>query len=254
MNSTAFRIAAILVATSILGLKGVDEPDEKRPTLAKAKAAFQKADAELNRVYREVKSLVPDWLFEELREEQKEWLAYRDEHAMSDAVFNGSRANEGREKEAVEYWESLAASTGTRVEMIRGWKAKGKDGSSETPWTGLWTDGYGGWLLLEAAADPKTVRFEIFVVRGPTAHMGSITGVARRNGEAGFFTDQGDPEYHDAAEGAETWLFFEKDPTAPRLKIRGIHTSPYHGARAYFDGTYTRLRDATPDDHQLFEQ
>ncbi|MCB1090359.1 MAG: hypothetical protein KDL87_02430, partial [Verrucomicrobiae bacterium] len=99
-----------------------------------------------------------------------------------------------------------------------------------------------------------TIRFKIHVVRGPTYHMGFISGPARRNGEAGFFTDKGDPEYHSEDDKDETWLFFEREAGTPRMKIRGIHTMPYHGARAYFDGVYTRLRDATAEDQEIFEE
>ncbi|MCP5549491.1 MAG: DUF1311 domain-containing protein [Akkermansiaceae bacterium] len=228
--------------------------EEKEPTLEEARAEFETADADLNRAYREVKTLLPDWLFDDLRAEQKEWLAGRDERALSDAVFNGGRQNEGREKESPDYWRSLTWNTRTRTQMIRGWQAKGPDGAAEIPWSGLWTDGDGGWLMIEETGDPRKVRFRISVVRGPTAHLGAISGEARRNAEAGFFTDEGDPEYHGDDDPTETWLFFEKEYGPPRLEIRGIHTQPYHGARAYFDGVYTRLRAAEEKDRELFEE
>ncbi len=245
------RSVFFLVTVAILHL-GIAFADD--PTLAEAKAAFSKADAELNRAYQEVKSLLPEWLFDELRAEQKEWLEYRDSAALGDAVFNGGRENEGRETEAPEYWQSMAWSTETRTRMILGWKTKGKDGAGEVPWSGLWTDGYGGWLLIEEILDPKRVRFRMHVVRGPTAHIGGISGIARRNGEAGFFSDEGDSDFHGEEDKRETWLFFEKESGAPRIEVRGIHTQPYHGARAYFDGTYTRLGEATDEDRERFEE
>ena len=224
------------------------------PRLAEAKAAFAKADADLNQAYQEAKGLLPEWLFEELRAGQKEWLEYRDASALSAAVFNGGPENEGRETTAPEYWESMTWSTETRTRMILGWKAKGKDGSGEVPWKGIWTDGYGGWLLIEEILDPRRFRFSIHVVRGPTSHLGGIRGIARRNREAGFFSDEGDADYHNAEDKTETWLFFDKEFGAPRIQVRGIHTQPYHGARAYFDGTYTRLGDATDEDRKMFEE
>ncbi len=245
---------AILLGALVTTVVPVQVESDDGPTLAEAKAAFSQADAELNRAYREVKELLPDWLFDELRAEQKEWLEYRDAAALSDTVFNGGREYDGRETEAPAYWVSLTRATVTRTDMILGWKAKGKEGAGMIPWAGFWSDGQGGWLLIEEILDPKRVRFRMQVVRGPTAHIGGISGIARRNGEAGFFTDEGDPDLHDEDEKAETWLFFEKDFGTPRIEVRGIHTQPYHGARAYFDGTYTRLRDATDEDRAIFDE
>ena len=54
-----------------------------------------------------------------------------------------------------------------------------------------------------------------------------VSGTARRNGDAGFFSDDGDPDLHGADDEPVTWL--------------------------YFDGVSTRLRDATEKDRELFE-
>ncbi len=98
-----------------------DAADRKEPTLAEAKAEFAAADEELNRVYGRAKQVLGEWKFEQLKLEQKEWLEYRDACAMSDAVFNGGQKFYQREKEAPDYWESLAGNSETRSAMITGW-------------------------------------------------------------------------------------------------------------------------------------
>lgn len=228
-------------------LAGHGQEEEARPTLAEAKSDFEKADAELNRVYREVRAAISEWKFKSLQESQKEWLSYRDARAEADATFNGGNEFEDRETETPFYWEALTSSTETRTEMIAAWK------DDRIEWTGLWTDGYGGWLLIEETEKPGELGFHIQVVRGPTSHLGSIFGIARRNKDAAFFSDNGDPDYHFGDAKEETWLWFSKNSGEPTLKLDGINTQSYHGARAFFDGVYTRLRAATAEDRKMFE-
>lgn len=243
LHKTALQAALL----SCVAIGGAQDGENRGPSLVEAKAAFEKADAELNKVYREVRAAISEFRFERLQEEQKEWLSFRDASAEADAVFNGGPEYEQRETDAPEYWQSMADSTETRVEMISAWI------NEKTPWAGLWADGYGGWLLIEETESPDAFSFRIHVVRGPTAHVGGISGTAKRNRHAGFFSDQGDKDYHFDESGEETWIWFSKDMTAPSIQLHGINTQPYHGARAFFDGKYTRLREPTAEDRKMFE-
>ncbi|MFA9479715.1 hypothetical protein ACERK3_15620 [Phycisphaerales bacterium AB-hyl4] len=104
-------------------------------------------------------------------------------------------------------------------------------------WHGLWTDGNGGTLRVVDRGD--TILFDLDVMRGPTAHVGYIAGQAERNRTLARFSDKDRfiPEKPD--DDAATWLtFIHRGDT---LELAGVHTQPYHGARAFFDGHYTQV-------------
>ena len=158
---------------------------------------------------------------------------------------------EEKETTSTAYWGTLAAVTNTRAKMVAGWGDK--TSNAEVSWEGYWTDGYGGWLRIAVAdkvagaASPATasMSFHIECVRGPTYHMGDINGKAKVNSTMAFFTDngKGDADFKKVRGSQETWLIFEKLPNSPQVKISGVNTSDYHGMRAYFGGTYTRIGD-----------
>jgi len=239
--------------------QGDGEPvDRKKLTLAEARAEFSAADAELNKVYGKAKQVLDDWKFEQLKLEQKRWLEYRDDRAISDATFNGGQQFSGREKEAPEYWESLTWISETRSRMIGGWISAEEKYDGEAPWTGEWQDGHGGWLRIVQLELPAAesvrknedfakpigkMRFQLEVVRGPTYHLGAIGGEAKVNGGMAFFSDAGNVEPRPFDDGAETWLVFEKRYGVPQLEIKAENTTGYHGMRAYFHGVYTRVDD-----------
>ena len=204
-------------------------------SLAKAKTLFESADRKLNEAYGRAKQQLSDWAFSELKEEQRQWLSGRDERAKSMAYFNG-QVEEGKEEQSVDYWEGLAALTETRTEIIQGWVIAEE---FEKDWEGVWIDGNGGMLQILEMVD-GTFRFRINVVRGPTYHLGDIGGIANFNTQtARFATD---------LEGAkeETWLTFIR--RGIKTEIIGENTMYFHGARAFFDGEYVRVRQLNEQD------
>ncbi len=257
-----FFTAASLIAQDQVA---AESGESLQSTLAEAKAQFAAADAELNRVYGKAKQELPEWKFELLKAEQKQWLEYRDDSAVTDAVFNGGQRFYQREKEAPEYWESLAMNSRTRSAMIAGWILAAEKHDGDVPWTGEWQDGYGGWLRIVLAETPAAaagkkddyaqplgkMHFQLEVVRGPTYHLGSIGGQAKVNGAMAFFTDAGNVQPRLIDDGEETWLVFEKRYGVPQLEIRAANTGGYHGARAYFHGIYTRVGDLDADQRKV---
>jgi uncharacterized protein YecT (DUF1311 family) len=206
-------------------------------TLEQAKAAFTAADKTLNSVYQKAKAGLPEHVFDEVQEEQREWLGYRDSRALAAAVFDGGAA-EGEEKSNLEYWKALTELTADRVRILEGWM---KWDSFSHEWEGVWADGSGGRLLI-LEKEPGSFAFSIEVVRGPTYHLGNLSGTAEWNGgTARFSIDPGDGE-------AETWLTFVKRNY--KLEIIGENTMPYHGARAYFDGEYLRISELSEEDRR----
>jgi len=206
-------------------------------TLEQAKAEHAAADKLLNVSYAKAKSTLPEHLFAELQEDQRSWLSYRDYRSLQAAGFDGG-AEEGKEKSTVEYWTTLASITEERVRIIEGWM---KHDSFAHEWEGIWSDGEGGHLAIFENAEGQFA-FTFDVVRGPTYHVGGIGGNAQWNGSSARFsvTSEG--------EDGETWLTFLK--RGIRFEVIGENTSPYHGARAYFDGHYVRVAELTAEDRK----
>jgi uncharacterized protein YecT (DUF1311 family) len=216
----------------------VQAQDEIELTREQEKSAFQSADKALNAAYQKAKKTLTEWDFKALQEDQREWLQFRDAASMSSAVYDDGPEFEEREEASTAYWRTMKFVTQTRTRMVEGWT---NESDRELKWEGEWTDGYGGWLRIAKEADAGDFRFDIEVVRGPTYHLGMIDGEARVNDSMAFFSDAGSDEKADG--DPETWLIFEKNYSAPQLQLSGVNTQYYHGMRAYFTGTYTRVGD-----------
>jgi uncharacterized protein YecT (DUF1311 family) len=201
------------------------------------KSGIAIADRELNQVYQKAKSILPEWVFAELQEDQRSWIGYRDGSAEETARFDGG-AEEGKEKLSSWYWETILSQTKGRISTIEGWMNWDKFAHE---WEGVWADGHGG-LLSILQNEPGEFTFRIDVVRGPTYHLGGLDGVARWNGSTARFSVK------DEIEEKETWLTFIK--RGVKLEVIGENTSPFHGARAYFDGKYVRIRELTDEDRR----
>ena len=200
----------------------------KEPTLKEAKAAFDKADAGLNAAWEAVKKDFDASRFNALKEDQKAWVEYRD-YTASSPGFSGAPADEAKAKQSPEYFSTAAALTASRTAWLKGLIAK----DTGTSLTGEWTDSYGGHM--EIVEKDGHLHFSIEVVRGPTAHLGAIAGLAAWNDPIGWFSDKG----RDKTRQDETNLSFVLRDG--KMQLTGGNTSPYHGARASFDGDYVRV-------------
>lgn len=205
-------------------------------TVAQAKAAFAKADAELNVAWSEAKEKLPEAAFNELREEQRGWVEYRDYMATS-PMYTGKNGDEETIRESAAYSEAAAGLTESRTSWLKGLVAPLPDGGSLT---GRWIDSYGGHIDL--VENDHQLHFSMEVVRGPTSHLGSITGIAAWNDPIGWFSDKGREE----GKEDETNLSFIL--RSNQLEVIGANTMWYHGARAYFDGRYTRVADLSAEE------
>jgi uncharacterized protein YecT (DUF1311 family) len=198
--------------------------------LQKAKAAYAKADKELNEAWAALKQALPESEFVGMQEDQRSWLAYRDSLARS-PIFNGVNNKDDLPLDSPEYLESAAALTETRAQWLRGW-LRFKD---DTTLTGVWDDSYGG--TLEVVEKKGRLWFSFTIVRGQSSHTGDISGVAHWNAPLGWFSDK--KENEPAKEGGEANLAFILRGRV--LEIIGANTSHYHGARAHFDGRYIKV-------------
>lgn len=218
------------------------DAESQELTLSQAKIKFVYFDHSLNTAYQEAKSNLPEYLFETIRREQRDWIAYRDRRAEAAARFDGG-AKPGTEKTNPEYWNAMAYLTETRVEILKAWR---KTDSFTKTWEGAWIDGYGGILRI-AEGDDGSLTFTCSVVRGPSYHLGDIAGTAKTNETTARFTTQVE------GEETETWLTFLPEGDG-RLRVIGENTQYFHGARAYFDGKYLRVRELTKEDREAMKE
>lgn len=203
---------------------------QDKPLDAKAaKAAFDKADRALNAAWAAAKQALPEEVFNKLKEDQRAWVEYRDYLARS-PMYTGADAQGELALDAPEYLEAAAGLEDMRAEWLKGLIHDWKD---ETL-TGEWTDSYGG--SIEVVEREGHLHFIIQCVRGPTSHVGGLSGIAAWNPNIGWFSDKG----RDKEKTDETNLsFILRDK---KLEVIGANTGYYHGARAYFDGSYVKVK------------
>lgn len=220
----AFLVATLWVSTSVLAQ---NEPAPINP--AEAKAAFDKADRALNEAWAAAKKALDESDFNKLKEEQRAWLEYRDYLARS-PLYTGASAQDELPLTAPEYLEAASHLSNERVVWLKG-LIRAQEG--EETLTGSWSDSYGG--SIDIVQKGNQLHFVIQCVRGPTSHVGGLAGIATWNESIGWFSDKGRA---DKGDDPETNLSFIQ--RNQKLEIIGAHTSYYHGARAYFDGTYVK--------------
>ena len=214
-----YLLVLVFLSSSLLGYA------EKKLTLDQAKALYAKADKELNLIYKSVK--VPAHLSEEYKEDQRSWIKYRDYMAEFQASLI-DRADDV--KKSIAYWEMMAGLTESRGKYLQAWQGVAQDDE----WSGEYTDGRGGWMVIQREGDK--LKFEVSVVRGPTHHLGDVSGVAQINK---FTARYAEPLNEEGNQGA--WLTFKQHNTN-FIKLEADNAQHLHGMRAYFDGVYIRIK------------
>lgn len=201
-----------------------------KPLSAKAaKAVFDKADHALNEAWAAAKQALPESEFNKLKEEQRAWVDYRDYLARS-PLYTGTNGQDELALDEPAYLEAAAGLEETRTEWLKALIHEWKD---ETL-TGYWTDSYGG--SIEVVEREGHLHFVVQCVRGPTSHVGGLAGSAVWNPNIGWFSDKGlDKDKTDVT----NLSFILRDK---KLEITGANTGFYHGARAYFDGSYVKVK------------
>jgi uncharacterized protein YecT (DUF1311 family) len=199
--------------------------DDESPKLARAKSDYEKADAALNKTYQAVRAELDKTKATELRDNQRDWIEHRDDVAAFPPAL-GLTADDDPKKSA-EYWETMTEMTRDRTEFLKIYSGKNVPGGI----SGEYRDSFGGALTLEEKKNG--VAFSVSVVRGHSGANGELDGLARRSGDKAFFKDK--PERGEDREPCEITLTFIGGHI---VKLEGKNTQFYHGARAYFDGTY----------------
>jgi len=221
------KTALMLLCLGIF-LAPVARGEDEAAKLEQAKQRFTAADADLNKTFQEVRSKLSGSTLIDLRDRQREWLKHRDYMASDQPRQNGFEGSDF--KQSPDYWEAMADLTKTRTEFLRA----AFDGTLPKGITGVYQDSYGGALQLEET--PQGIVFSINVVRGPTTHTGGLTGVANRKGSGAVYKEKIEPP-EDRKPTELTFAFVD----GHIVKLTGKNTEYYHGARAYFDGTYFKV-------------
>ncbi len=222
---------AILLFTVLLNAAFVSSgyAQEKKLSAKEAKALFDKADKALNEAWASAKAALPEADFNKLKEDQRGWVDYRDYLARS-PMYTGAEANGELPLTAPEYLEAAAALEEGRTKWLKGLV---REWGAEEGLTGTWMDSYGG--SIEIVEQNGKLHFITECVRGPTSHLGGLSGIASWNQTIGWFSDKG----RDKDKEDETNLsFILRDK---KLEIIGANTGHYHGARAHFDGEYIKV-------------
>lgn len=216
------RLALVLWLLAVVALA-----EDQSASLAKAKAAFAKADRALNEAWVAIKKALPEKIFTDLKAQQRGWLESRERLALESSPAPKDSAEA---KRSAAYWQTAASLTETRAQWLRRLADNEDD-----PLTGLWTDGNGGTLEIVERTETQKLFFVFHVVRGRGLHIGVIGGAAHWNSPLGWFSDKG----READKPEETNIaFVEKER---HLEVTGANTSYYHGAHAYFDGAYYKI-------------
>ncbi len=198
-------------------------------TPKQAKAKFEKADKALNEAWAAVKAALPEVDFNKLKESQRAWVEYRDYLARS-PLYTGADAQGDLALDSPDYLAAAAELEDMRTEWLQALVRARQH--AEDNLTGVWTDSYGG--TLQIIEREGKLFFNIECVRGPTFHMGSLSGIADWNQTIGWFSDKG----READKEEVTNLSFVVRDY--QLEVTGANTNHYHGARAYFDGSYLK--------------
>ena len=191
--------------------------------LARAQAREDEADHWLNEIYSKLKASLPADQFSIVQADQRDWISYRD--YMAENIGAQEVHEEGPEQNA-EILDQKRGLTLSRISFLN----STNDSHLPAGLTAVYDDGHGGVLQLDQHGD--NLQFSISVVRGPTYHTGDIGGVAKRQKDGWFYREKPPYQGGDPAE----LTFARLDDR--RVKVTEKNTDAFHGARAYFAGTY----------------
>lgn len=232
------HLPVVMLLCLVTGAAALAQSNE----LAEIRAIYEADRAELERALAVAADILPEEHLRELLASQSAWLEAREEFALQ-AAFAESRVEREAAATVPGYWWALAAATAWRIDYVYAWvHTYAHDRAPASDWEGLWVDSWGGRVYI-AGPEDGAIRFGIEVVRGPTYHMGEISGIAMVEGDTATFSVV-------PAEGfGETVITFVL--VGPELLVAAENSSYFHGARAYFDGAYVRLGDVV--DPAIFE-
>ena len=219
-------------------------PEQDKPSLAEAKAAYKEADRALNAAYESAKAELAEHDFEDLKTKQRSWIRYRDDFTNDSLRWNDPALAGADLTQVVAYWQRMERITRERTGILR--SIVGSELGKDFPLTGRWIDGFGGYLDI-VEQDGQEAAFEINVTRGTTHHSGQIAGLAKANGRILRYSDGGEDDGKGyVRKPAWVTLIRRHD----HIELISVNAQHYCGARAYFDSDYYRVGDLTEEDRK----
>lgn len=222
---------------------GAARAEHDTVNVEQAKTLYEGTERKLNEAWAKLRQTLPKQEWDDIRDQQQNWVDYRD-YFCNEVLrrdLNDPAMTDDQLYNTVEYWRRMRQMTEERTLILRAISDERRYGDSD--WTGRWIDGQGGCLLLLEGDDG--IFFELQVVRGPTHHTGGIAGHAAVDGRIAHFQDRRPPEPTTTLGGPTRLTFTNQNRY---LQVFGTNTFYYHGARAYFDGSYFRVADLTTDE------
>ena len=200
-------------------------PAEK-PTVEQARKTFEATDNLLTIAYKEAGAGLDPAKMSGLRQNERDWIQYREMLAKSAPFFNNGSQTDSP-KATIDYWQVMNEITLGRIEFLRAWSGK----KAPAGITGVYSDSRGGTLELEERK--SGLAFSISTVRGMARNKGKIEGVAQRTGDKLFYKDH--PDAEDDRPPCEITLTFIEGHI---VKVEEKNGDFYHGFNAGFDGLY----------------
>ncbi|MCZ8341808.1 MAG: DUF1311 domain-containing protein [Leptospira sp.] len=220
---------AVCFLFSLIGFSIVAEPNDECKNIGNEKTkkicyteAYKKSDKLLNSTYKEIKSKLSGTEEKELISVQRDWILYRD------SICEGPLYS--HDTSGLEISICKLQTTDDRIGYLRTvWK---KGNFPDTP-AGEYLDGFGGNLRIMKVSENK-YEFSMEVVRGPTAHIGEVSGhwQIKQNTKWRW---KSDPE---CQESDMECCVLEFKSSQVKIEVKEVSCNYYHGARAYFDGIY----------------
>jgi uncharacterized protein YecT (DUF1311 family) len=225
MKGSSLLLSALLLAAVFLGSHDGLRAEAPKQTAAEARAEFAKADKALNDAYAFAKKKLVPRLLNELQRDQREWVHFREELALTPS-YSAVSSDTAVAKQSAQYFRALTEITKERIAWIDRWIA----GDEFPSLTAKWRDSHGGYMELVEEGDK--LHFIIQVARGRAPNIGAIAGTAEWNGPIGWFSDKGREK--DKTE-VTNLAFISRDR---KIEVIGAKTEEYHGHNAFFDGLY----------------
>ncbi|MDX1960382.1 MAG: lysozyme inhibitor LprI family protein [Leptospiraceae bacterium] len=222
MNLLKFSllIFTFIFTNEIFACENLTEETQK---LSCFKKKFSKVDKELNEVYKELLNKIPKELANEMKIESRTWIKRKESFCKDERVTGDSESS----KENSSYYSCVLGFTESRIPFLK--SAFGRENLSNEL-SGEYQDADGGELKLKM--NKNKLEFMISVVRGPTSHIGEVSGKFEPTSKKILWKNKPNSEECELK-------FIFKDYV---VEIEEVKCSELHGANAYFTGKYRKIK------------
>ena len=227
MNKLSFFIIILF----FLWIPFIGYSEEKCENIQCVKTQYEKADLELNRLYKKIITTLNTTDKKELINNEIDWINTKEYICGFQAQLAQMDTKDIIKN--VEYYNCLKDFTQTRIEYLQSYLNKNLTNDI----TGYYTDSMGGILEITRNKN-NTINFNLTVVRGPTAHIGELDGIIKINKKSGEYKDTEMCKELNTPCCKLTFQIFDE-----KIVVKEYDCQAFHGVRAYFDGTYRKIKN-----------